>query len=95
MIPHRDSSSRSGLSGEGEAADVLDAEFLLQPDRPADLEDDGARYVGILRTDRLPQAALAAVVQIGDVVDIPAAPALGEAPVAFGPGKGGQGRPAS
>ena len=72
-----------GLAGDGEVR-IADRHAILQIDAAGDVEHDGARPVGF---DGGPQAAGAAVVEIGDLDDPAAAAAAGEAAVAFGAGK--------
>jgi hypothetical protein len=67
-----------------------DAQFLAQADRARGPEDDRARGAADDRADGVAQAARAVVGQGGDHVDIAAAAAARETPVAFGAREGGQ-----
>ncbi len=90
VVPQGDSSTWSRLPSQGEALDTLNAQLLLQRDRSTDVKHHRARHISLLRLDRIPQAALATVVEVRHMINICATPAFGKTTVTFGARKGDQ-----
>ena len=88
VFAEADAFAGRGLAGDGEVGiRAANDEPRFKRDQAGDVEDDGAR-AGLL--DGVAQAARAAVVQIGDIENAPAASAAGESPVTFRGGEGWQ-----
>ena len=85
IVANGDSPTRRGLAGDRDPS-VADDQRRLEPDGPADIEDDDPRVPGV---DGRAQRARSAIVEVGDPDDPSAAAAEARRPRPFRSGKGG------
>ena len=84
MIPQCYPTARSRLSCQSKVLHALNAQLLLELDCATDIKHHRAWHIGLLRLDRIPQTALAAVFEVRHMKHIPTASSRCESAITFG-----------